>query len=99
MGRVLAFPDLKSHSEYRSPRSDDSADPAGGVTSDNVVLFDGIFVEYHDGASERARTVATEIGETHTMDLRLERRRWSLRDDAAKARVSGPDHTPRLRQR
>ncbi len=99
MGRILAFPDLKSHTEYPSGRAHDFAGPVGRGTSDNVVLFDGIFVEYHDRTGATARTAGSLIGESDTAAFQRERPQWSSADEAVKGGISEPEDTPRLRRR
>ena len=99
MGRILAFPDLKSHSEYPSVRTNHGAHPADRGTSDNVVIFDGIFVEYHERTGETARTAGALIGETDIAAFQLERPQWPSKDKPVKVGTSEPEDTPRLRRR
>lgn len=99
MGRVIAFPDTKS-CFHNLPAQDGNSQ---GVNScdyqDNVILFSGVFVEYHENSQNDLRNDALCADSRRVTNGHRGQAGWGSQEQSKQAENCGPEKSPRLNQR
>lgn len=99
MGRVIAFPDMKSRLQHLPAQSGLGQKSASNGSRDNVVLFGGVFVEYHDKSQKMPRTNVTHTDLSHPLAAQRSEAGWHHRKKVRPEENYGPEQTPRLKHR
>ncbi|WP_306262241.1 hypothetical protein [Pararhizobium sp. IMCC21322] len=99
MGRIIAFPDMKSHLHNLPARTGQGLGLATHGSRDNVVLFSGVFVEYHDEILEAPRADASRNHKKRPVLATRGPAGWRPGKAAKQAENCEPEHPPRLNRR
>ena len=99
MGQVIAFPDMKPRLQHLSAQSRLSQALALSGARNNIVLFSGVFVEYHDEFQTRSRADMNCADNAHPPVAQRRDVEWHHRKLVLQDENSGPDKTPQLKHR
>lgn len=99
MGRIIAFPDMKSHLHNLPAQTGKGHNLAPNGSRDNVVLFSGVFVEYHDDSLESPRADVSRTKKARPVLATRSPAGWRLSKTNKQAENCEPEHPPRLNRR
>lgn len=99
MGRIIAFPDMKSRLHHLPDQSSQGQNLAQHGLPDNIVLFGGVFVEYHDESQKTPTTDASRTNVAHPLVAQRSDADRRHRKMARRAENYAPEKTPRLKHR
>lgn len=99
MGRIIAFPDMKSHLHNLPAQTGRGHNLAPHGSRDNVVLFSGVFVEYHDDSLESPRADVARNKMARPVLAPRSPASWPLGKRNKQAENFEPEHPPRLNRR
>lgn len=99
MGRIIAFPDMKSHLHNLPTQTGKGHNRAPHGSRDNVVLFGGVFVEYHDDSLESPRADVARIKKARPVLATHSPAGWRRGKRNKQAEICEPEHPPRLNRR
>lgn len=99
MGRIIAFPDMRSHLHNLPAQTGKGQSLAQRGSRDNVVLFSGVFVEYHDVSQAAPRADAPRKDKTRPVLAPHSPVGWRPEKRTKQAENCEPEHPPRLNRR
>ncbi len=99
MGRIIAFPDMKSHLHNLPAQTGRGHNLAPHGSRDNVVLFSGVFVEYHDDSLESPRVDVARNKKARRVLAPRSPASWPLGKRNKQVENFEPEHPPRLNRR
>ncbi len=99
MGKVIAFPDMKSRLQLLSAQSGLSQTQALNGARNNIVLFSGVFVEYHDEFQTTSRADTNCADNAHPSVAQRSKADWHHRKLVRQDENCGPEKTPQLKHR
>jgi hypothetical protein len=99
MGKVIAFPDMKSRLHQPSADTERRQTLPRNGSGNNVILFDGVFVEYHDKV-QKAEQASANSAETVLASLvQNSDTGWRHKALTRKAEKRGPENSPQFSRR
>ncbi|MEH6725645.1 MAG: hypothetical protein V7703_05750 [Hyphomicrobiales bacterium] len=99
MGKVIAFPDMKSRLHHLPAQSGLSQTLAVNGARNNIVLFSGVFVEYHDEFQTTSRADTHCAIDAHPSAAQRSDADWHHRKVGRQDENCGPEKTPQLKHR
>lgn len=99
MGRIIAFPDMKSRLHHLSVQTGKGHDLPMHGSRDNVILFGGVFVEYHDNSQKASRVNTLRADLKRPIVASRSQSGWGTMKRTTQAENCDPEPTPRLNRR
>lgn len=99
MGRIIAFPDMKSHLHNLPAQTGKGHNLAPHGSRDNVVLFSGVFVEYHDDSLKSPQADRSRNDMAHPVLAPRSPADWRSGKRTRQAENCEPEHPPKLNRR
>jgi hypothetical protein len=99
MGKVIAFPDMKSRLHHLSADTEQRQTLPQTGSGNNVILFDGVFVEYHDKVQKAEQASANSADKALTSVAQNTDAGWRHHALTRKAETRGPENSPQFRRR